>query len=91
KLRIGIHVGPVVAGIVGREKFSFDIWGDTVNVAARLASCGPSAGIHLSLAAWDRVRERAQAVSLGPTPVKGKGDMEVLRLAGLEGMTDAGS
>jgi class 3 adenylate cyclase len=85
ELRIGVHVGPVVAGIVGREKFSFDIWGDTVNVAARLAACGASSGIHLSPAAWERVRERAQVSSLGLVPVKGKGAMEVLCLAGLQG------
>jgi adenylate cyclase len=84
ELRIGVHIGPVVAGIVGREKFSFDIWGDTVNVAARLAACGASSGIYMSLAAWERVQDRAQALSLGPVSMKGKGEMEVLRLAGLQ-------
>ena len=40
EVRVGIHVGPVVAGIVGRERYQFDIWGDTVNVAARMAGKG---------------------------------------------------
>jgi adenylate cyclase len=85
ELRIGVHIGPVVAGIVGREKFSFDVWGDTVNVAARLATCGASPGIYLSLATWERVQERVGVSSLGLVPVKGKGAMEVLCLAGLQG------
>src|SRR5262245_11892859 len=50
-LRVGIHIGPVVAGVVGRQKFSFDLWGDTVNTAARLAGYG-APGIHLSASAW---------------------------------------
>ena len=46
QLRVGIHVGPVVAGVVGRAKFSFDLWGDTVNVAARLSMLGADAAIY---------------------------------------------
>jgi adenylate cyclase len=80
EVRVGIHIGPVVAGVVGRQKFSFDIWGDTVNIAARLAAYGMTPGIHLSAAAWQRVNNRIRAVPLGPVPIKGKGDMEVYRL-----------
>ena len=69
-----------MAGIVGRQKFSFDLWGDTVNVAARLASHGASPGVHLSPAAWERVRGRIEVLSLGLIPIKGRGEMEVLRL-----------
>lgn len=79
-VRVGIHVGPVVAGVVGRQKFSFDIWGDTVNVAARLAGYGTRAGIHISAAAWTQVSARIKAVPLGPTPIRGKGNMEVYRV-----------
>jgi adenylate cyclase len=79
-LRAGIHVGPVVSGIVGRQKFSFDVWGDTVNVAARLAAHGTSPRVHLSPGAWERVRGRVEVSSLGPIPIKGKGEMEVLRV-----------
>ena len=81
----GVHVGPVVAGIVGRQKFSFDLWGDTVNVAARLAAHGTAPGVHLSPAAWERVRGRVRASSLGLVPVKGRGEMEVRRLDGPAG------
>jgi class 3 adenylate cyclase/CheY-like chemotaxis protein len=77
-LRVAIHFGSVVAGIVGRSKFSFDLWGDTVNTAARLASFGDAA-IHLSDAAWARVADRCRARRLGPVAVKGKGAVEVYR------------
>jgi adenylate cyclase len=80
EMRIGIHIGPVVAGVLGREKFSYDLWGDTVNVAARLAAFGAEPGIHLSAAAWRCVAGRAQGVPLGLVPIKGKGEMEVWRL-----------
>ena len=82
-LRVGVHVGPVVAGIVGHQKFSFDIWGDTVNVAARLAAHEELPSVHLSPAAWERVRGRIEVSSLGLIPIKGRGDMEVLRLESL--------
>jgi class 3 adenylate cyclase len=80
EMRIGIHIGPVVAGVLGREKFSYDLWGDTVNVAARLAALGTEPGVHLSAAAWRRVADRARAAPLGPVPIKGRGEMEVWRL-----------
>jgi adenylate cyclase len=80
-VRVGIHVGPVVAGVIGRQKFSFDIWGDTVNVAARLAGYGACAGINMSMAAYKRVGTRIQAVPLGPIPIRGKGNLEVYRVA----------
>ena len=80
EMRIGVHIGPVIAGVLGREKFGYDLWGDTVNVAARLAAVGTEPGVHLSAAAWRRVAGRARAVPLGPVPVKGKGEMEVWQL-----------
>jgi adenylate cyclase len=80
-VRVGIHIGPVVAGVVGRQKFSFDIWGDTVNVAARLAGYGRQSGINLSRAAWERVQTRIDAASLGPVPIKGKGNIDAYRVS----------
>lgn len=80
-VRVGIHVGPVVAGVVGRQKFSFDIWGDTVNVAARLAGHGRQSGINLSANAWERIRTRVDAAPLGPVLIKGKGAIEAYRVA----------
>lgn len=80
-VRVGIHIGPVVAGVVGRQKFSFDIWGDTVNVAARLAGYGTSAGINLSAAAWKQVSTRIRAIPLGPIQIRGKGYLEIYQIA----------
>jgi class 3 adenylate cyclase len=77
ELRVGIHVGPVVAGIVGRSKFSFDLWGDTVNVAARLSALGSAGAIYLSGDAWRRLDGRGGGEALGPVSIKGKGQMEV--------------
>lgn len=83
ELRTGIHLGPVVAGVVGRRKLGFDVWGDTVNVAARLAELGSPGTISLSADAWAHVAERARARALGPVDLKGKGKLEVHSCLGL--------
>jgi class 3 adenylate cyclase len=79
QLQIGIHIGPVVAGIVGHTKFSFDLWGDTVNVAARLSTLGATGAIHLSDPAWQRLENRAHGQPLGHVPIKGKGQLQVFQ------------
>jgi adenylate cyclase len=83
QMRAGVHLGPVVAGIVGQEKFSYDLWGDTVNVTARLAAYGAVTGVHLSATAWEQVRDRVAVEALGPVAIKGKREMEVFRLVAL--------
>jgi adenylate cyclase len=83
QLRVGIHIGPVVAGVVGRQKFAYDLWGDTINVAARLSEFGPAGSIHLSGDAWSRVVGRCHARPLGLVTLKGKGDIEVVECIGL--------
>jgi class 3 adenylate cyclase len=77
RIRAGIHIGPVVGGVVGRTKFSFDLWGDTVNVAARLSSIGDEDTVHLSADAFQRVRGRCTVRAAGQVSVKGKGEIEV--------------
>jgi adenylate cyclase len=84
QIRIGIHVGPVVAGVVGQSKFTFDVWGDTVNVAARLADYGAEGAVYLSDAAWRQLDGRARGRSLGPVALKGKGAIEIYRCEDVE-------
>jgi class 3 adenylate cyclase len=78
-MRIGIHVGPVMAGVVGRRQYLYDLWGDTVNTAARVQSAAEPGTVTLSRAAWERVADCCRGTSRGAVPVKGKGDMELVR------------
>jgi adenylate cyclase len=81
-VRVGIHAGPVVAGVVGRKQYLYDLWGDTVNTAARVESHGSKA-VNVSASAWERVKDHCQGRSLGLIPVKGKGEMEIFRVEAL--------
>jgi class 3 adenylate cyclase len=78
EIRAGIDFGPVVAGVVGRSKFNFDLWGDTVNVAARLSGIG-GPGIYVSGAAWACVARHCHGVYLGAIPLKGKNEIDAYR------------
>ncbi|CAM2930873.1 MULTISPECIES: adenylate/guanylate cyclase domain-containing protein [Methylobacterium] len=77
RIRAGIHIGSVVGGIVGRSKFTFDLWGDTVNVAARLCALGDGCAVHLSEEASTRVRDGGAIRPVGKVALKGKGECEV--------------
>jgi class 3 adenylate cyclase len=74
-LRVGIHFGPVIGGVLGRRQYLFDLFGDTVNTAARMESHGVKGEIVLSGDAWGQVAHIASGTQLEPTPVKGKGVM----------------
>jgi class 3 adenylate cyclase len=84
-VRVGIHVGPVTAGVVGHRQYLFDIWGDTVNTAARIESHGAPGAVNVSEQAWARVAAHCRGRSLGQVEVKGKGPLAFFRVDGLSG------
>jgi adenylate cyclase len=92
--RIGIHCGPVVAGVIGKKKFSYDMWGDTVNTAARMESHGIPGEIQVSVQFQDLLKEKFLFVERGLIEVKGKGELFTYLLKGRRAedrMADAGS
>jgi PAS domain S-box-containing protein len=74
-LRIGIHTGPVVAGVIGIKKFSYDLWGDVVNVASRMESQGDPGGIQVTQEIYDLLKNQFRFQKRGQIFVKGKGEM----------------
>ena len=78
-MRVGIHTGPVVAGIVGVKKFSYDIWGDTVNTASRMESSGEVGQVNISEATYELVKSESGLTFTprGKVQAKGKGEMEM--------------
>jgi adenylate cyclase len=81
-LRIGLHSGPVIAGVIGRMKFSYDLWGDTVNTASRMESQGVVDQIHVSPTTYEHLCERYAFRQQEPIRIKGKGEMTTYLLDG---------
>ncbi|MDP1621011.1 MAG: adenylate/guanylate cyclase domain-containing protein [Bacteroidales bacterium] len=77
ELRIGIHTGPVVAGIVGLKKFAYDIWGDTVNTASRMENAGAPNKVNISGATFEKVKDRFSCTYRGKVPAKHKGEVDM--------------
>jgi adenylate cyclase len=83
-VRVGIHAGPVIAGVVGRRKYQYDLWGDTVNLAARMQSAAQPATICVTAATWQAVAAHCRGHPLGPISIKGKGALELVQIDGLQ-------
>jgi class 3 adenylate cyclase len=75
EMRIGIHTGPVVAGVVGSRKFAYDIWGDTVNTAARLEQGGEAGKINISETTWKEIQHEIDCNYRGKLAAKNKGEI----------------
>lgn len=77
QFRFGINSGPLIAGVIGSKKFSYDLWGDSVNIASRMESHGTGGIIQITQATYEQVKDHFICASLGTVQVKGKGEMEV--------------
>ena len=81
EVRVGIHIGPLVAGVVGQERYQFDIWGDTVNIAARLVAHAKPGCVAVVEDVWKSVADDYLGESLGEQKIKGKGSLPIYRLS----------
>ena len=81
EIRIGIGTGPIVAGVIGKKKFIYDMWGDTVNVAFRLAADAYAGAIQVDLTTYRRLQHRFRFDEVHEVDIKGKGRMQIFRLS----------
>jgi adenylate cyclase len=81
-IRIGISSGPVVAGIIGHRKFSYDLWGYTVNTASRMESCGTGGAIQISESTYRLISDKFICEPQGTVNIKGKGELSTWFVTG---------
>ena len=85
RLRVGVHSGPVIGGVIGHDRFAFDIWGETVNIASRLESQGIPGRVQISAETWGDVADAFDAEPRGPIRVRGYGLVETHLVVGRRG------
>ncbi|HNI27236.1 MAG TPA: adenylate/guanylate cyclase domain-containing protein, partial [Leptospiraceae bacterium] len=84
EIRIGLHTGPIVAGVVGKKKFAYDIWGDTVNTASRMESSGEPGKVNISVDTYNLVKDFFECEYRGKIPAKNKGTIEMYFVHGIK-------
>ena len=77
ELRVGIHVGPIVAGVVGKKKYAYDIWGNTVNVASRMESNGEPGKVNISASTYELVKDMYPCTYRGKISAKNVGEIDM--------------
>lgn len=81
--RMGIHTGPLIAGVVGSKKFAYDIWGDTVNVAARLETNSEAGKVNISATTFDLIKTQFDCEFRGKIPIKNRGEIDMYFVNGV--------
>jgi len=84
QVRVGIHAGSVVGGIVGEDKYQFDVWGNTVNTASRMTTVGDPGKVMMTYESWLEVQDECEGRSVGRVEIKGLGQVEVVECYGLQ-------
>ncbi|MBM3843637.1 MAG: response regulator [Verrucomicrobia bacterium] len=90
RLRVGVHAGPVSAGVIGRQKYQYDVWGDTVNTASRMEQAAPPGSVCVEASTWAQIAAHYEGESRGVVSLKGKGEREIYRVTGLRNAPPGG-
>jgi class 3 adenylate cyclase len=89
QIRIGLHSGPLVSGVVGTKKFAYDIWGETVNTAARIESSGEAGCVNVSGSTYSRIKNHFRCTYRGKLPAKNMADIDMYFVDGPLGSDEA--